>query len=381
MRKLLWIGDAACSSGFARCTHKTLETLRQTWEVHVLGLNYLGDPHEYPYSIYPCWSGGDSFGVKRTRELVEFLKPDIIVIQNDPWNIKQYMIEIRKASESVPVVATMPVDGKNVAEAEELNKLAHGIFWTEFALGEARNGGFTGSASVVPLGVDTSIYKPQNRAECREALGLPANMLDGFIVGNVNRNQPRKRLDLTIEYFAEWVKLRKIEDAYLFLHVAPTGDQGYDCKQLMRYYGLKGKLILCEPEVGMGETEQDMLLRYGSFNIQVSTTQGEGWGLTTLEGMACGIPQIVPDWSALGEWATAASRIRCDATAVTPNKINVIGGIPAKVTFIGELDRMYRDQVARAHAGERCLELAQNPMFNWNNIGKRFEEILNTVPA
>src|SRR5580765_6972456 len=105
MRRLLWIGDAACASGFARCTHYTLDALRQSWDIVVLGLNYMGDPHDYPYKIYPCFSGGDLFGIGRIPELVQKYRPEVVVIQNDPWNIPQYM----KPLVNVPTVAALAV--------------------------------------------------------------------------------------------------------------------------------------------------------------------------------------------------------------------------------------------------------------------------------
>jgi glycosyltransferase involved in cell wall biosynthesis len=368
-KRLLWIGDAVVSSGFAKCTHETLKAFSGDWDVHVLGLNYQGDPHSYPYPIYPCWSGGDAFGIGRTAALVTKLRPDVVIVQNDPWNIQQYM---RKAG-NTPLVASMPVDGKNCC-GSRLNGLAGAIFWTEFGLKEARLGGYAGPASVVPLGVDLDLFKPLPPREARVRMGLPKELLDAFIIGNVNRNQPRKRLDLTVEYFAQWVRQYDIRDAFLFLHVAPTGDLGYDVSQLMQYYGLSNRLILAEPEIGLGTPEEKLIITYSCFDLQISTSQGEGWGLTTMEGMACGVPQIVPKWSALGEWATAAVPVECTTIAVTPNFVNVIGGVPNREQFISALQELYsrpQEREARMLAG---LELVSQPEYRWSAIASRFRE-------
>jgi D-inositol-3-phosphate glycosyltransferase len=379
MKRLLWVGDAVVSSGFARSTKYILDVLRENWQIAVLGLNYNGDPHDAPYVVYPCWPGGDAFGLGRIKQLVAELKPDLIVLQNDPWNIPEYLKRIPK---EIPVIAVCPVDGKNCRGAG-LNGCAAVIFWTEFGLHEARLGGFTKPGYVIPLGVDLDIYKPKDKQVAREYLKLPYQMQQGFIVGNVNRNQPRKRLDLTIAFFCEWVKMRHVEDAYLYLHVAPTGDAGYDVVQLMHYYGLKGRLILNIPEIGYGETEQDLAETYATFDVQVNTGQGEGWGLTTLEGMACGIPQIVPDWSALGEWAApAAKMIDCTSIAVTPNNINVVGGIPDQDQFMLALHELYLSgQDYRDKFSRRGIELANQPQYRWRNIGEKFRDTLNDVLA
>ncbi len=383
MKRLLWIGDAAVATGFARATHHTLEEVRKTWDVHVLGINHRGDPHQWQYPIYPCWPGGDWFGLGRTDKLVSQLKPDLVVVQNDPWNVPQYLDKVGAAC---PVVASMPVDGKNVKDGEKLNRLAHAIFWTQFGLNEARIGGYRGSATVIPLGVDLELYKPADRAQARRDVGLPEAAQNGFVVGNVNRNQPRKRLDLTIRAFSRWVKDCGRDDAFLFLYVAPTGEFSYDCKQLFQYYGLKDRLIIVEPKIGGGHEEFWMPLVYSCFDVQVSTTQGEGWGLTTLEGMACGIPQIVPDWSALGEWCPgAAMMIPCSTTATTPGGINIIGGIPDENEFIIALDALYvsrhwsDNQFGWGHLRQRGLALAARPEYRWPGIGQRFTEVLDSI--
>lgn len=366
MRKLLWIGDAVVDTGFARSTHKILDIVQKTWDVSVLGLNYRGDPHNYPYPVYPTFVR-DGFGLSRLPEVVDKVHPELIVVQNDPWNLPSYM----KPLSSFPIAAVLPVDGLN-CRGRDLNGLRLAIFWTKFGLDEARRGGYTGPAAIIPLGVDLDIYSPCDRKEARDIAGLPPKYQDDFIVGNVNRNQPRKRLDLTIKYFAQWVKEFKIPNARLFLHVAPTGESGVDCEQLASYYGIQNRLILSDPGIYKGVEERKLALLYSCFDVQVSTTQGEGWGLTTMEGMACGIPQIVPAWSALEDWAKAAVRIPCSTTATTFDGINVIGGIPDEQDFIYALNEMYHGDSWRREVISDGLKLVQNPEYNWKNIGERF---------
>lgn len=381
MKKLLWIGDAACPSGFARVTHEVLDTLRHSYDVTVLGINYRGDPHPYPYPIYTAM-GDDYMGVWRLIWMCDFVKPDVIVILNDPWNIPFYTNLLKKFPDyaKVPVVGSVAVDGKNCRGAG-LNDLALAIFWTQFGADEAKAGGYTGPAEVIPLGVDLNTFNPRDKQEAR-AKRLPLNLPDVFVVGNVNRNQPRKRWDLTIQYFADWVKSRKIQDAYLYLHCAPTGDTGCNVAQLAKYYGVLDRLWLMEPPVFYGISEEEMVDTYNCFDVQISTTQGEGFGLTTLEGMACGIPQIVPAWAALGDWPKGAVwEVRCTGTAIGPPYVNVIGGVPDKDLFIAALDALYHRSSYRKQNGEAALERAQQARFRWSNIGKEYNDALTWVLA
>lgn len=377
-KKLLWVGDAVASTGFARCTHKTLEVARLSWDVSVLGINYNGDPHPFPYKIYPAVAGGDVFGLERVEALVASIQPDLIVVQQDPWNFPEYVKRIRRVDTAVPIVGAVAVDGKN-CRGSEMNGLDHAIFWTRFGLSQARSGEFTKPASIVPLGVDTEIYHPMDKVEARQMLGLPEKYHHGFIFGNVNRNQPRKRLDLTISYFADFIReVNPPEDVFLYLHVAPTTDLGWDVIQLMKYYGIRRRLIVNHAETGYGLPEPLVAATYNCFDVQITTTQGEGWGLPTLEGMACGIPQIVPAWSALGEWAVPASvQVPCTEIITTPNYVNAIGGVPDRGVFVQAMKDLYTEASHRERLREHGIKLAAQ--FNWWEIGEQFTQVLEDV--
>jgi glycosyltransferase involved in cell wall biosynthesis len=382
-RTLLWNGDAGVSTGFANVTHQVLAGLQGRWNTPVLGINYGGDPHPYPYKMFPCLPGGDSWGLGRLQNLIHTQRPDVVVLQNDPWNIAEYIHEF---AHQVPLVAYMPVDGLNV-QGSLLNGLALAIFYTEFGRREAIAGGYTGPSAVVPLGIDLDTWSRGDRDTSRHETRLSAHIPEGsFLVGNVNRNQPRKRIDLTIQYFAKWIATRDVDDAYLVLHMAPTGDQGWDIEQLMtfwlKHYGVRGRRLIVTSRnliVGVGLPTTLMRSIYRGLDVQLSTTQGEGWGLTTMEGMACGTPQVVPDWSALGEWATAAERIRCSGTSATVRDVNIIGGVPDEAETIDALDRLYADPQRRAEMRDAGVALVQQPQYRPAAISDAFDRLLTDV--
>ena len=395
---LIFIGDAAISSGFSRASYHYVNGLSESFNVIVVGVNYFGDlPLPAPWSdaqghpkwpIKSCIAGGDGFGIGRIKELIATLHPAVIVIQNDPWNFPPYL----EACEGVPVVGIVAVDGKN-CKGEGLNGLVHAIFWTEFGEEQARRGGYMGTSSIIPLGVDLDVYKVMDRetvhaqitlTEVLSQRGLPAT---SFIVGSVGRNQPRKRLDLTIEYFAEWVhggvpveerseETLVIKDACLWMHIAPTGECAFDLLQLAEYYGVRRLTFIPQIEPIHGVPEALLAKVFNLFHVGLTTTQGEGFGLTTFEMMACGVTQIVPDWSALGELLEdAAMKIWCTSTAVTLSQsprhsLNVIGGIADRELTVHALERMYRDEAFREELRTRGLTLVAQERYRWENIGR-----------
>lgn len=349
----------------------------------MLGINAPGDPHKYPYDIYPAMprGRGDAFGVARLPSLIANLAPDVVCLLQDPWNVQGYFDAIEKSGiESVPpVVGWLAVDSKNHPNSAELNQLAHLITWTKFGRDELRTGGYTGPSSIVPLGVDTSLFRPLDREASRKGLGIP----DGaFIVGAVGRNQPRKRLDLTIGYFAEWVIGHGIDDAYLLLKVAPTGETGCDIRSVAAYYGdaIEGRIRVSQQPAGHGLPDDFMPSIYSAMDVYLTTTQGEGWGLPAMEAMACGVPVVAPAWSALGEWAApAALLVPCTSTALTAPLNNfpyTIGGVPDKELTIAALQILYENEVMRDHHRERGLALTARPEYQWSNVGTAFCETL-----
>lgn len=397
--RVLFVGDAVVSTGFARCTHAVCDDLAASgYEVAILGINYFGDPHDYRYPIYPCrapYDGGkDAIGIGRLPRLCRKLNPDLVVLLNDPWNIPGYMDYLaefydreRKKDPGAtppPILGWIAVDGKN-QHGHELNSLRHVVTWTSFADEELKKGGYTGPSSVVPLGVDTSLFYPRDQSSARRALSGGRIPEGSFIVGAVGRNQPRKRLDLTIAYFAEWIRTREIDDAYLYLHVAPTGETGCDLHSLIVYHGLNrdGRLrvLLAEPNIGIGFANEHMPIVYSAMDVLLNTSQGEGWGLPVLEAMACGVPTIVPEWSGLGDWArSAAVTIPCTSTALTAplnSTPYTIGGVVDRGLTIEALDDMYRGKKHREVHSKLGLGLARS--LTWHRTAVEFRRVIEQV--
>jgi hypothetical protein len=233
MAKILWYGDACSNTGFGRVTHSVLEHLSKDHEVCVLGINYTGDPHSHPYKIYPACAGGsqDRFGINRIPEILQKEKPDVVICLNDIWIVNQFWerCHFLKDDLKFKFIAYFPVD----SESYYPDMLQHMPFWDlaiTFTVNCAHrilsHGINIPRLGVLPHGVDNGRFYPTDKKEAREQIGLP---LDKFIVFNGNRNQPRKRIDLTIQAFAEFAVDKP--DTMLYLHMGAK-DLGWDVMPL-----------------------------------------------------------------------------------------------------------------------------------------------------
>lgn len=392
--KILWVGDAVVSTGFSKCSHSVCDELHtRGHEVHILGLNYWGDPHKYPYKIYPCFQplerGHDAMGQDRFPRLLDKIQPDIAILLNDPWNIKGYFDTRAKYTEhisaedikSIPVIGWLAVDSMNI-KSDSCNSLSHVAVWTEFAKSQIGKGGYKGETSVIPLGVDAELFKPKDKVESRAKLGIPAsiNHDTAYIVGSVGRNQLRKRIDLTIEYFAQWYHTYQVENAYLYLHTAPTGENGADIESLARFHNISGRVILAQPSIGHGDPESLMPYLYSSFDCFISTSQAEGFCLPALEAMACGVPCIVPDWGGFDWSKGAAIQVPCSSTALTApfgSSLYTVGGIPDRKWFITALDTIYSDSGEREKLSKSGIEKAAS--MPWTKTAKDMCDLIERI--
>lgn len=397
--KILWIGDAVVTTGFASCTHAACDALHAAGhEVSVLGINYDGDPNPpYPYPIYPPRSvvdgARDAFGVGRLPYLVDRINPDVVVVLNDSWNVPAYLDVLEAAYKDTgrtppPIVAWLAVDGLNQIAAAQLDRCLAVATWTDFGARALRDSGCQKPIAIIPLGVDHTKFKPANREESRARVVPLPHHQDSFLIGAVGRNQLRKRLDLTIEAFAEFMHhVPGAKDrALLYLHCAPTGEDGAHLPALTRFYGLQSKILVARSILpGAGAPVDYMAAVYSALDVYLSTSQGEGWGLPALEAMACGVPCILPDWAAFGPrgWVgDAAVRVPCRTqllTAPTGVASYTIGAVPSAVDVADELRAMFLSSKHRDTYAKRGLKKAWE--FSWEQTGAAFVSFLERAWA
>lgn len=386
--KLLWSGDIIAMTGFSRVTENVLERIADNYEIVVLGNNYWGDPHplQEKYKIYPSSNRHQTepFGVQRFREVIEKEKPDVVFTINDIWIINEQYKQIADLhkEKKFKFVGYFPMDsyGWYGALGDTANDWDSCICYTEFGANEAIRGGIQRPITIIPHGVTKGQFYPKDKSACRKELGLADDL---FIVFNGNRNQFRKRQDITIAAFADFAVDKP--DARLYLHMGMK-DQGWDLMPLfakeMSKHGIdpNNRIIFTGNTPHPPNVPVEFLNTiYNAVDVGVNTCKGEGFGLVNFEHAACRIPQVVPNHTSCKElFENYAPLIRCDHVDVDTNYGREMP-CPSSEHLTEILNDLYYDRERLALVADSCYERATSDEFDWDTVAKQFDEEIQEV--
>ena len=156
---------------------------------------------------------------------------------------------------------------------------------------------FRGTLPVIPLSVDTDVFRPRDKQPARAALGLPD---DAFLIGWIGRVSAIDKADLVplLQIFSRL--LRANPERSLRLLIAGGGTDGayaalHTCAEEL---GITGQMYWLRPL----PPEQRAQV-FAALDVFVSPADNvqETAGITPLEALASGIPQVVSDWDGYRE--------------------------------------------------------------------------------
>ena len=135
-------------------------------------------------------------------------------------------------------------------------------------------------------GIDTETFAPPiDKAALRATLGLPNSTLLGCF-GRVRKN---KGTDLFVDALIESIRDHGLDACGIVLGRATEQHMGFerDLKRRIADAGLAERILF------LGEKPvHDMARWYQALDLFVAPSREEGFGLTPLEAMACGVPVI-----------------------------------------------------------------------------------------
>lgn len=383
MKRVLVVGDGGCYTGFARVLHSIIEHFpdKENYEFHHLAVNYFGDPFEVKnqrHYLYPASLGGDLYGLNRLSTMVQRLEPDLIFILNDLWGLEQYLNRIDDNFKS-KVIVYFPIDGNSSDPqwVKGFDKIGAVVSYTEFGKSEILKLNPDLNVQVINHGVDTSIFYPMDKAEARKILRNIS--LDDFIVFNGNRNQPRKRIDLTMEAFARFA-VDKPSGVKLYLHMGLT-DSGWHLEKLAKRYGIQERLILTSRNITpqSGVSTEVLNIIYNTCDVGLNTSMGEGWGLVSTEQAVTKVGQIVPKSSSCVElFKDCGLLINIDHYDTYPG-ILTVGSVISTAHAVDLLNTVYYNRDLLADISKKGYDKFASEKYSWANVASQWYNLFEKV--
>jgi len=249
-----------------------------------------------------------------------------------------------------------------------------------------------------PHGFDHNLYYPIPRDLARLYYNIPQN---AFVILNLNRNQPRKRWDLTIMAFAE-----VIENYYKLLNATPE-EQRNTIRPVRLMIGsvldgswslleiLKHELMLRNVPYEFGRecivavsnpqqlSDRDINVMYNACDIGLNTCEGEGFGLCQLEHMGVGSPQVCLKIGGLQDFLNENNSIVIEPTVryFIDKQRDGIGGvaeIAGSQHFATAIWKYYENpDLVKKHSKEGRKEILQH--YKWNVLVEHFHNVLNDI--
>lgn len=205
--------------------------------------------------------------------------------------------------------------------------------------------------TVVPNGVETccQVLEPAARTAIRQQY---APSPDAICLLNVGSTHQRKNILTVLQ------TVKQLRDQGLPVYLWRTGGQFTpDQQAFIQEHQLEPQMI------HLGNPDKEMLVKiYNAADILLAPSLYEGFGLTIVEAMACGLPVITSNISALPEVAGDA------AVLVNPTDVEAISVAVCQI---------YQDADYRQALVERGL--ARVKLFSWKNTAEQVAQVYEKI--
>lgn len=395
MSRVLWFGDAGCHTGFARVTHAIGDRLVSDYghDVHCLAVNHQGDYWDTKIKLYRPTKllERDVYGKSRVIEMLGKVMPHVIVMLNDPAEVlgmlfnNGYDKDLMLAKYG-HIISYLPIDGHNHPPAwRELETYTTRVAMTKY--GQS----FMPEAPLIYHGVDTNKFWPvaekpivtstdvecKTKADCKVAFGYSP---DSFLVLRVDRNSGRK--DFPATWSALLPVMHRHSDIVVHFHCQGRGDaMGVDIPAVWsRDPTTRNRFYLPDMQNSfLGWDERDLNCLYNAADLFVTTSRGEGFGLTIAEALACGVPVIAQNVSAIPEVVGPGGILIEPQREITvPSGQDVwLADIEA---FSEAIEALYLSRSKRRKLGKAGTEHIRTS-FSWDTAAKMFHELIGELSS
>ena len=258
-------------------------------------------------------------------------------------------------------------------ELHHLNSVDRLFVCSEWAKQVCIDNGITVPVSVVPLGVDTSVFKRDENMVNHRAYWTR----DKTVFINVGKWEVRKGHNELLEAFNKAFTPEDDVELWMINHNPFIGreNEAWKTKYLASNMGGSVRIL---PRVN---SQMELAAVFNSVDFGVFPAHAEGWNLEPLELMACGVPSIVTNYSGHTEYLNATNSFLVEPDGMESAQDGKwFHGQGEWCTF--DVDKLV-DAMKAAHeykqSGSKSLEegmKATVEKFTWANTIKTIEEAL-----
>lgn len=347
----------------------------------------------------------NGFGEFMIVDIITLCKPDIVIIYNDPgvinnlyrqiFNIQnqpnnnQLLYNKNPKFKNIKFIPYLDVVYKhmNIHNLEIINKLSDDIiffssYWKNMYWQFKEKKGY-----ILNHCFNYNNYYPIDYS-------LVCNLLqfneETFKILNLNRNQPRKQLDVALRGYIYMInKYNLINDNILYIIGTSLKDH-WDLIDIIEQEALNYNLDIEKlskkfqiMDMAQHLSDNDINIYYNACDIGINSCNGEGFGLCNFEHASLGKPQIISDVGSFSEIFDNDNSIliKPKSTIYIPHKEHTLSGeieICDYKDFGEAMYKYYKDEKLRKTHGQTIRKKILEK-YNWNKHIKDFHNYLINI--
>ncbi len=375
---------------------------------HVESLGWFSSldyPNKMPWKVYA--TRNQYYGSDVLDSVVQQSRPEILITIGDCWMISHVADKEKcRSRRTFKWVNYCPIDGAAFGDVlpptwiPTFRDMDVKVAYTEYAkkiilktMPELKD-----EIRVIPHGVDTKIFHPLPKEQTdkrRRHLGIDKINPDGEVTRSimylvVARNQPRKNIPEIAKAWAEFTKDGAHPNALLWPHMMFQDSMGCNLDEVFDITGIRKNMGYFERIAHASSnlrlmTEPDLNLLYNMCDVFLLMS-GEGFGLPTIEAMACGKPVILMDHSANMELGRGRGELVKVRSYLTGNHLTE-RPYPDQECLVRAMDRMYTKTERRLEYGRKALKFItegdpnqyHGKALTWDNACDQWHELMKEL--